>query len=395
MKPEYLSSKIFCRKVEFTWLKFFVIMLGAAGCLGVLVISRGNEAERYYFIRQLCWFLVSSLVLIVVSTANFEFTEKTAWILYVFGLLVLLLVLLCGVRINGMKGWFQLYSIGIQPSELLKPVFILVFARFWSGEKLMPVKLSGLLLSLILLAVWLILILLQPDAGTALIYCLVFLSMIWAGGAGTGQLLLTGVSFLPVACLTVLRYPYMRRRLEAFFISSPEMLQGTGWHAWVMAKSLQDGGWFGKLFNPDPTLNRVPYRSNDSIFAVLSEQLGFIGMLPLIVLAFCWLAFCCSRAIRSRSGYHQLVYVGCGVMLSGQAMLHLAVNLGVFPTTGVTFPLISYGGSSLLATMIIAGMADHFSLQEKNCIRKIFTSGKKESCNRSRVSRGGENDGAG
>ena len=363
---QLLSGKIFCRGVKFSWLKIFVLLLGAAGCLGVLVISRGNEAERYYFIRQLCWYLISGIVLIVVSTADIELTERNAFVFYVCGLLVLLLVLLCGVRINGMKGWFRIYSIGFQPGELLKPVFILVFARLLCTEKLSPGRFQGLLFSFLLLGLWLILILLQPDAGTALIYCLTFLSLIWVAGVKTGHLLLTGVSFVPVASMLLWRYPYMRRRLEAFFSSAPEMLQATGWHASVMAKSLQNGGWFGKLFNPDPTLTRVPYRSNDSIFAVLSEQLGFVGMLPLILLVFCWLAFCCIRAYRSHSSYHQLLYVGCGVMLSGQAMLHLAVNLGIFPTTGVTFPLISYGGSSLFATMIIAGMVDQISLKEMN-----------------------------
>lgn len=350
----------------FSWLKVFVLLLGAAGCLGVLVISRGNEAERYYFIRQLCWFLIGGLALIVVSAVDLELTEKNAFVFYIGGLLLLFLVLFCGVRINGMKGWFRFHSIGLQPGELLKPVFILVFARFCSGKKLSPVRFRELLYGLFLLGLWLMLILMQPDAGTAMIYCLTFLAMIWTAGAGTWQLLLTGFSFLPVASLIVWRYPYMRKRLEAFFSSAPEMLQATGWHASVMAKSLQNGGWFGKLFNPDPTLIRVPYRSNDSIFAVLSEQLGFIGMLPLILLVFCWLAFCCIRAYRSHSGYHQLIYIGCGVMLSGQAMLHLAVNLGIFPTTGITFPLISYGGSSLLATMIIAGMVDQISSQKRN-----------------------------
>ncbi len=366
MKQQLFPRKRFCGVVSFSWLKLFVLLLGAAGCLGVLVISRGNEAERYYFIRQLCWYLFSGMALIVVSTVDFEFTEQKAFVLYAFAVLVLLLVLVCGVRINGMKGWFRIYSIGFQPGELLKPVFILVFARLWNGQRFCPGKFRGLMFSFLLLGLWLLLILLQPDAGTVMIYGLTFLAMIWAAGAKTWQLLLIAVSFLPLASLLVWRYPYMHRRLEAFFSSAPDILQASGWHASVMAKSLENGGWFGKWFNADPTLTRVPYRSNDSIFAVLSEQLGFVGMLPLILLVFCWLAFCCIRAYRSHCPYHQLIYIGCGVMLSGQAMLHLAVNLGVFPTTGITFPLISYGGSSLLATMIIAGMADQISAKEKN-----------------------------
>lgn len=362
---QFLSVKISWLGVKFSWLKFFVLLLGAAGCLGVLVTSRGNEAERYYFFRQVCWYLLSGFALILVSAVKFELTERNAFALYIGGLLILLLVLFCGVRINGMKGWFRVCSISLQPGELLKPVFILVVARLSSEERFSPEKFKNYLLSLFLLGLWILLILLQPDAGTAIIYCLTFFVLIWVAGAQTGQLLLTGLSFIPLASLLAWRYPYMRRRLEAFFSSTPETLQTTGWQASMMAKSLQNGGWLGKLFNPDPTLTRLPYRSNDSIFAVLSEQLGFIGMLPLILLVFCWLAFCCTWAYRSQSRYHQLVYIGSGVMLSGQAMLHLAVNLGMFPTTGVTFPLISYGGSSLLATMIIAGIVDQISLQEK------------------------------
>ena len=346
-------------------MKILFILLAGAGCLGILVISRGTADEHYYFFRQLSWFGFSSLMLMLVSSLNLDIMERNALILYSCGLALLSLVLFFGIRINGMKGWFHLYGAGCQPSELLKPVFILCFARLLSGKRFSVQRFQGLFLSFILLGFWLGLILLQPDGGTALIYALVFLAMVWTGGAKTWQLLATGMSFLPAAGIMLWRYPYMRRRLEGFFHSSPEILQGSGWHASVMEKSLQNGGWFGKMFSADPTLIWIPYRSNDSIFAGLSEQMGFIGVLPLVLLVFCWLAFCCFRAMKTRSEYHRLLYMGCAVMLSGQAFLHLGVNLGVFPTTGVTFPLISYGGSSLFACMIIAGIVDYICWQEK------------------------------
>jgi cell division protein FtsW (lipid II flippase) len=359
MKENKFSSKIFRHPIGFSWLKFFVVLLGALGCLGVLVISRGNEAEKYYFIRQFYWFVFSSLMLFVVARVNLEFSEKGALLFYAGSLLILFFVLLFGVRINGMRGWFQWRSIGIQPGELLKPVFILIFAKLLSEERFTPGKCKGFLGCLLLLAPWLALLLLQPDAGTALIYCLTFLAMLWVAGVGLWQLPLIAISCVPMAAWALWRYPYMRKRLLAFVSSSPDVLQSSGWHASVMAKSLESGGWFGKLFNPDPTLIRVPYRMNDSIFAVLSEQLGFFGMLPLILLTFCWLAFCCLCAYRSNSKQQQLLFVACGVMLSGQAILHLAVNLGLFPTTGITFPLVSYGGSSLLASFCIAGIVEN------------------------------------
>lgn len=360
MKENKPSSNVFRHPIRFSWLKLFVVLLGAAGCLGVLVISRGHAAESYYFFRQFCWFVLSIPMLFAVARLNLNFSEKGAFLLYGGSLLILLFVLLFGVRINGMRGWFQWRSIGIQPGELLKPVFILVFAKLLSDERFAPGNYKGLLAALLLLAPWLALLLLQPDAGTALIYCLTFLAMLWVAGVGFWQLPLIAISSLPVAVWALWRHPYMRKRLLAFISPSADALQGSGWHASVMAKSLESGGWFGKLFNSNPTLIKVPYRMNDSIFAVLSEQLGFFGMLPLIILTFCWLALCCLCAYRSNSRQQQLIFVACGIMLSGQAILHLAVNLAAFPTTGITFPLISYGGSSLLASFCIAGIVENF-----------------------------------
>ncbi len=172
------------------------------------------------------------------------------------------------------------------------------------------------------------------------------------------------------------RYEYIRRRLLAFFYSQPGDALGTGWQAAQMQECLSRGGWFGVSFDSSQALLRVPYRMNDSFVASLGEQLGVFGVAPLILLTLAWVSFCCSKAIKAEHDFQRLLLVGCGVMLSGQAFLHLGVNLGLLPTTGITLPLFSYGGSSLLASMLILGIVDNCLCQttvnrgENNAERK-------------------------
>ncbi|MFA6724566.1 MAG: FtsW/RodA/SpoVE family cell cycle protein [Lentisphaeria bacterium] len=350
-------------RIRFTRLKLFFLLFAFLGCLGILVSSRASESEYYYFMRQSLWFLLSVPALFAVSRLELKLDTRQALLLFAASLCLLLAVLLFGVRINSMRGWFHFRGLGFQPAELLKPVFLVSLARLMSSEDYAPESKYGFFILLSLLAAWLTLLFLQPDAGTAIIYTLTFFSMLWTAGLSYAQLAFGLLSCVFAAPLALWRYPYMLKRLEAFFRTNPESVHTLGWHASVMSKSLQNGGWFGKLFSEDPYMLKVPYRNNDSIFAVLSEQLGFVGMLPIILLSYCWLAYCCMKASRCQRRQEQVLYVGCGVMLSAQAFLHLAVNLGLFPTTGITFPLISYGGSSLMASMLIAAIVDSMNMQ--------------------------------
>ncbi|NMA43593.1 MAG: FtsW/RodA/SpoVE family cell cycle protein [Oligosphaeraceae bacterium] len=350
-------------RIRFTWLKLFFLLFAFLGCLGILVSSRASESEYYYFVRQSCWFLLSALALFAVEQLEINLDTRKALLLFAASLCLLLAALLFGVRINSMRGWFRFHGIGFQPAELLKPVFIICMAQLMSSKKYAPESNYGYIVLLMLLATWLTLLFLQPDAGTALIYALVFFSMLWIAGLSYKQLAAGLLGCILAASLALWQHPYMLKRLEAFFKTNPQSMHTVGWHASAMSKSLQNGGWFGKLFSDDPYMVRVPYRNNDSIFAALSEQLGFVGMLPLILLSYCWLAYCCIKASRCEERYEQLLYIGCGVMLSSQAFLHLAVNLNLFPTTGITFPLISYGGSSLMASMLVAAIVDKLNIQ--------------------------------
>ncbi len=365
MKNPYLRS-ILLLDLRFSWLKVLAIVLGITGCLGMLVISRGDNQVRYYFFRQVIWLIISTWLLLVVSSMPLHWLTRKPLLLYAGLCGMLLAVLFLGATINGMRGWFKFYSVCVQPTELAKPFFVLCFAGFCSNQSFRLDRTKVLAVSLPGIAFWVGLILSQPDCGTSMVYCLVFLTMFWCSGAKIWHLCCLAGSGAAAAAVMLWRYPYIRRRLLAFVNPGNDDLLGAGWQAAQMQECLARGGCFGVPFDSSQPLLQVPYRMNDSFVASLGEQLGVFGIAPLILLSLAWLSFCCSKAVKTQSVFHRLLFVGSGVMLSGQAFLHLAVNLGLFPTTGVTLPLFSYGGSSLLASLLIIGIVD-------NCLRTPAT----------------------
>ena len=358
MKNACLRSLLLLN-LRFSWLKVLVIALGLLGCLGLLVISRGDNQVEYFFVRQAIWLVISLWVFLVISSLSIQWLPSKPLLLYAVLCGVLLAVLFLGTKVNGMRGWFRFYDLCVQPSELAKPFFLLCFAGLWANPRFRPDCASGLAVSLLAIVFWIGLILSQPDCGTSMVYCLAFLAMFWCGGAKAWHLCSLAGSGVVAAVFMLWRYPYIRHRLTAFFLPGPGDTLGAGWQAAQMQECLSRGGWFGVSFDSSQPLLQVPFRMNDSFVASLGELLGVFGVAPLILLSLAWLSFCCSKAIKAGNDFQRLLYIGSGVMLSGQAFMHLGVNLGLFPTTGITLPFFSYGGSSLLASMLIIGIVDN------------------------------------
>lgn len=335
-----------------------LLLLGASGCLFLYTQAVATGSEPYFYFRQTVWLILSMTCFFLCRKIPSDWLKRHAPHLAIAGLFFLGSVLLFGATINGMRGWFRYGQFSIQPAEICKPIFIVWIA--WLAHRLSPRTTKFVILSFLSLLVCTALIVAEPDLGTSAVYFSTYLGTIFAAGAKKrhiGALLIAGAL---LGGLLLVTHPYAAKRITGFFDSSQGTHQTTHWHTEQMEISLRRGGWFGIAKERLPgNTTPVPYQVNDSLFAFAAEQMGFCGILPIILLPIFWLAFCLRAAGNTNDTFKSTIFAGAGIMIACQTLLHLAVNTGLLPVTGITMPLISYGGSSLLAMFIIAALCDN------------------------------------
>lgn len=277
--------------------------------------------------------------------------QKWSKILFYAAFLLLFMVLIFGVRINGMKGWYSLHYFLLQPSDLLKCIYILYISNVYMESEN---KEKAFFHTGILTAVWTGVIILQPDYGTALIYGLIFAVISFLAGV---KWYILGI--LPLCAFTSLmvfigRKEYGFNRLYGFFSENADV-SGAAWHWKQFQLTIAGGGWTGnKIKGAFWSNNYLPFSYNDSAYAAMHEMIGAIGAIFILVLFFVLFYLFFRRA--KMAGAERLVIMAgiCAVMV--QMLLHCSINCALIPTTGLTMPLISYGGSSLLGTFMIFGV---------------------------------------
>ncbi len=332
------------------------------GCLAIYNATCHLSPPHWFVGRQLIWLLCGALALAVASGAPESTWRRVLPYVAIPAYMLLWLVLVYGVRINGMKGWFSCRGVFMQPSELGKPVFVLVLAavaertRARRGEWL-----HGYAPLLAVLLLWAVPIALQPDFGCLAVYALAFLIVCWCAGVRGLHLGVTVLAAIPACVLIAFTCPYVQRRLAAF-VRPEAYAQTAGWHVLQLQRSLASGGLTGRVWGqsawPEVAL---PFAYSDSIFARTAEAVGFVGVLPIIAAVLAWVVYGHRRAARAGTDFSSIAILGLTCIVAGQAFIHLGVNLGLLPATGITLPLISYGGSSLLATLACIGIVEGLS----------------------------------
>ena len=318
---------------------------------GVLTITASQyETARPLFLagRQLLFVLAGTAVMLTAARIPFSAHLRLRLIYAVPALLLLLLLPAAGIRINGMRGWYSLGDWSIQPSELGKGIWLLLIAA--AGLRWKPIALWSML--------WIVPILLQPDFGTAAVYIAGLFCVWYSGGGRWKALCATGLLAL-VAAGVFLRYnAYAWRRLTAFW--NPEASpRGAGWHIFQFQLAVAHGGWTGsKLGQTFWSSEYLPLAYNDSAYAAMAETLGFLGCAAVLAMYAFLYATLIRQAMRSElSDAARRYLIGTASLLAVQTLLHTGVNTGLLPPTGLTLPLISYGGSSLIGICLMLGIA--------------------------------------
>ncbi len=277
--------------------------------------------------------------------------------LYLLSLGLLLLTLFFGHNIRGASRWLIIGQFHLQVSELIKPFLILSYANFF--RRWPPLNFKNIVINGCLALLPIGLIFIQPDLGTAIVHFLIWFFMLYLAGLPKSYL---GLSFVFLGLLIYLTphflKPYQLTRLLTFLEPQRDPL-GAGYNVIQATITVGSGRLWGRGFGrgTQAKLHFLPERHTDFIFSSLAEEFGFIGVLLLLAL-FAWLFFNLLKVILlQNNSMYKLILVGTFSYLFFQAGLNMAMNLGIAPVTGVTLPLISYGGSSLLATLISLGVA--------------------------------------
>lgn len=314
--------------------------------------------DVYYFIkRQLLWAALGVLAMATVMRIDYHRYRPFALPALGLSLLLLAVVLVVASEVKGARRWIDLGFFSIQPSELAKLAVINFLAAFVSQRREGMRRFgSGVLFPLAIVGVVFLLILLEPDFGTGMAILGTTILMLFTGGVQLAHLVAIGLSGLPVLAALVWTKPYRLRRIVAFLDPWKDPLDA-GWNVIQSLMAIGSGGLFGLgLGESRQKFAYLPEQHTDFIFAILSEELGFLGA-GLVVALFVCIAWRGYRiGLRAPDLYGTCLAVGITSMIVLQAVLNIGVVTGTFPVTGVTLPLISFGGSSLCITLAGLGV---------------------------------------
>ncbi|MFN7631026.1 MAG: FtsW/RodA/SpoVE family cell cycle protein [Cyanobacteriota bacterium] len=337
--------------------------------LGLLMLTSASwwVAERemgdaaYYIKRQGLWLLASwALFWLAIRTTMRRWLHIAPIALLIGGLLVAA-TLVVGSTVNGASRWLVLGPIQLQPTELVKPFVVLQGAvlfshwrRIGADQKMLWLGVFGVLILLILK---------QPNLSTAALMGLLLWLMALAGGLPLLQLLGAATGGALLGGASILINEYQRDRVTSF-LNPWKDDQGSGYQLVQSLLAIGSGGVFGQGFGlSTQKLQYLPIQTTDFIFAVFAEEFGAVGSLVLLLFLVLFAYVGLRVALSCASIQHRLVAIGCTTLLVGQSILNIAVASGSMPTTGLPLPMVSYGGNSLLSSLLVAGLLVRCSLE--------------------------------
>jgi cell division protein FtsW len=331
-----------------------VVMVYSASA--VIAMERYHQPNLFLF-KQATWVLLGLAVMPIVMRIDYRHYRQPLVIWTALGVVVLALVgVLFGPRINGARRWFGVAGVGVQPSELAKIAVIFFVAAILERrmERIDDVKYSLLPIAVVVGGV-VGLVLLQPDLGTALSILIIASAMVFAAGINYRYIVGLLLVSLPAAYIVLVSADYRRRRLTVFLNPWEDPL-GDGFQVIQSLIAVGTGGIFGRgLMAGVQKLFYLPYPETDFIYAVIGEELGLLGA-TVVLACFCVIAWRGLRtALRAPDRFGAFLALGLTAMVAFQAFFNISVVLGLLPTKGIPLPFVSFGGSSLLISMV--GMA--------------------------------------
>ena len=356
-------------KFYYSWWKninksvlFLIIILFGFGLFFSLVSTSLIASDKldtnsyYFFFKHFSYIGIGVFTIILFSSLNHNDLIKISKILFVLCLFFLILVPIVGVEVKGSKRWIDfIFFPRFQPIELLKPFLIVIIAQVLSYENKKNVYYKYFLSFLIIIPVILLLIA-QPDIGQSFLIFLTWLSLIFISGINLVIFFvffgLVLISLIAVVFFFPNKFGYILIRLKSFF----DPTSGNNYQSEKASEAIINGGFFGKGIGEGTLKNRIPEAHTDYIVSVISEEFGVLFIILLMII-FLFLVYQIFKELYFENDNQiKLILVGSISIILLQALIHIGVNIRLFPTTGMTLPYISYGGSSIISTSILSGI---------------------------------------
>jgi len=354
---------------NFDWTLFGMLLL----IVGIGVANIYSATASYtisgapYYLKQIYWLMLGLFLIVVICSFDYHLLEDVSYWFYGANLLLLVLVLLVGRRSMGATRWLHLGFFNLQPSELMKIVIIITYASFFSNYPVFDgLRLRDLGYPLIFLAAPLFLILKQPDLGTAILLLLIAFSMAMYVGIRWKTILSLVLALIPLVYLGWHYYlrDYQKNRILNFLDPERDPL-GSGYHIIQSKIAVGSGGMFGKgfLHGTQSQLHFLPEQHTDFAFSVFSEEWGFIGCLVMLFLYFSLVLWGLYIARRCNDRFGSLLAVGVTAMIFWHIVVNIGMVIGIFPVVGVPLPFFSYGGTSMITSMLGAALLLNISMR--------------------------------
>lgn len=365
--------------IDFPLIITLFALLGAS----LLILSTASinviEADPYYYVKhQAVWIVTGFFLAAFTAAIDYAHWKKVSWWIYGFNLFLLVLVILIGASAKGAQRWIPVTSsISIQPSEFAKIFVIVTFADFLAKRQGKLNSYKDFLMPFLYMLVPMILVFIQPDLGTALVFGAIFIGMMFVAGAHPlkfGGIILGGIILVitavflhfatdlpwPLSYLEGLPLPmkdYQLNRIAAF-LNPYEDMSGDGYHIIQSVWAIGSGGLWGKGYRmgTQGQLNFLPEHHTDFIFSVVGEEFGFIGTSTLLFLFCIFLLRSISIAMKARDSYGMLIIAGVVSMMTFHILVNIGMTSGIMPVTGLPLPFISFGGSSMWSNMLAVGL---------------------------------------
>ncbi len=344
------------KKILFCFLTLFLLgLFFSFSSTSSLAGERLNKTYYFFFSKHLLFTIISIFIMLFISTIKTKLLKRIVFPAFVLFFFLLILVPIIGVEVKGSKRWLDLYIFRLQPIELLKPFFILVTAQILTNYNL-PVSKIKYFLSFLLLSTVLILLIDQPDIGQSILLLGSWISIVFVSGASVLYLLSFFIIFIiflgSILFFIPEKFGYIINRLITFL----DPTKGDTFQSTKALDAIKQGGLKGQGMGEGILKDRVPEAHTDYIIAIISEEYGSLVSI-LIIFVFLYIAFKIIKScVLQSDDFLKLSLIGLSSLLIFQTFIHVGVNTSLLPTTGMTLPFLSYGGSSLVGSAFLAGV---------------------------------------
>ena len=370
----YSNFKNYWKNLDKTiFLSFFILfILGvffSFASTSTLAGERLNKDYYFFFSKHLIFAICSIFLMIAISWFETKLLKKFLIPIFLVLLTTLFLVLFFGIEVKGSKRWLNLLFFRFQPVEFLKPFFVVVVAQILSRENLVPTN-TSYFFSFLCLIIPSIILLNQPDVGQTILLVLSWSAIVFVSGIKLIYIFgLFGIALSLIASLLIIfpdKFSYVFKRIEVFFDPS----KGERFQSTKALDAIKEGGLKGQGMGEGTLKDNVPEAHTDYVISVIAEEFGSIISIFLICI-FLYIAFKVTKhALQNDNKFIKISLCGLTSLLIFQTFIHIGVNTSLLPTTGMTLPFLSYGGSSMFGSAMLAGIILNFT--KKNIINENF-----------------------